>query len=414
MKKFLNISIRVGLMAGAIFFCLPASSADNAELSKVREQIQQKKQEITTQKKSLNDLHAQLQQDEVAIDQINQRLSNSQKKLTLTRQQLRQLETRGRELSAQLNEQEALLASQLDHAYRMGHHDYLKLMLNQQNPAAVGRALDYYGYFNQARLDAIKKIRATQEQLSKNKEQTRKTTDSLSEQVQGQQQDQLELKKRQQAREKTADELKKSLNQDQQQLTKLQTAEKEMQRKIEEARKKLEEERARKKKEALAKARAEARKKGKSEAAAAKQAEARIAAAEGDHKGLGKLRGHLPWPVRGHLVRRFGEHRSGEVAWKGLLIGSATGTAVKAVADGDVVFADWLDGFGHVLVIDHGNGYLSLYGNNSHLNKHSGDSVKRGETIAEVGNSGGQPESGLYFEIRWQGKPVEPQAWLSR
>ena len=102
------------------------------------------------------------------------------------------------------------------------------------------------------------------------------------------------------------------------------------------------------------------------------------------------------------------------MTWKGILIGGGQGASVSAIADGDVVFADWLEGFGNVLVIDHGNGYLSLYGNNASLLKSSGDSVRRGETIAQVGNSGGQPQSGLYFEIRWQGKPVNPSSWLGR
>ena len=102
------------------------------------------------------------------------------------------------------------------------------------------------------------------------------------------------------------------------------------------------------------------------------------------------------------------------MSWKGILISASNGAPVKAIADGDVVFADYLDGFGNVLVVDHGFGYLSLYGNNSSLLKQSGDSIRRGEVIAHSGNSGNQPEPGLYFEIRWQGKPVNPASWLGR
>ena len=412
MEDVLKLLTRVGLLAGALFLSPSLQAADNPDLNKVREQIQQKQQEIRSQKKDLDQLHQQLQQDEAAVTALAKRLQGSQRKLKATRKQLEALAAQGRELTAQLKRQERLLAEQLDHAYRMGNSDYLKLLLNQQDPVAVGRALDYYGYFNQARLDAIAAIKETQQRLAQNRRQTTQTSETLSSLVKEQQQDQTSLQQKQLQRESTVNEIKKSLVDDQQQLAKLRAAEQRMQRKIEEARKRLIAERKRKKAEAVARARAKAREQGRSEAAAEAQASAVIA--QGDHKGLGKERGHLPWPLQGPQVRRFGEHRSGEVTWKGILIGGSEGAPVSAIADGDVVFADWLEGFGNVLVIDHGSGYLSLYGNNSALLKTSGDTVRRGESVARVGNSGGQPQTGLYFEIRWQGKPVNPTSWLGR
>ena len=412
MEDVLRLLTRVGLLAGALFLSPSLQAADNPDLNKVREQIQQKQQEIKSQKKDLDQLHQQLQQDEAAVTALAKRLQGSQRKLKATRKQLEALAAQGRELTAQLKRQERLLAEQLDHAYRMGNSDYLKLLLNQQDPVAVGRALDYYGYFNQARLDAIAAIKETQQRLAQNRRQTTQTSETLSSLVKEQQQDQTSLQQKQLQRESTVNEIKKSLVDDQQQLAKLRAAEQRMQRKIEEARKRLIAERKRKKAEAVARARAKAREQGRSEAAAEAQASAVIA--QGDHKGLGKERGHLPWPLQGPQVRRFGEHRSGEVTWKGILIGGSEGAPVSAIADGDVVFADWLEGFGNVLVIDHGSGYLSLYGNNSALLKTSGDTVRRGESVARVGNSGGQPQTGLYFEIRWQGKPVNPTSWLGR
>ena len=131
MDDFLKLLTRVGLLAGALFFCPSILSANNQELSKVREQIQQKQQEISTQKKSLQELHQQLQKDEEAVNSLATRLRGSQAKLNATRKQLQSLEAQGRELTAQLQRQERLLADQLDHAYRMGNNDYLKLLLNQ-------------------------------------------------------------------------------------------------------------------------------------------------------------------------------------------------------------------------------------------------------------------------------------------
>lgn len=412
MDDVIKLLTRVGLLAGALFLSPSLQAADNPDLNKVREQIQQKQQEIKSQKKDLDQLHQQLQQDEAAVTALAKRLQGSQRKLKATRTQLEALAAQGRELTAQLKRQERLLAEQLDHAYRMGNSDYLKLLLNQQDPVAVGRALDYYGYFNQARLDAIAALKKTQQKLAENRRQTTQTSHQLTSLVKTQQEDQASLQQKQLQRENTVNEIKKSLVDDQQQLAKLRAAEQRMQRKIEEARKRLIAERKRKKAEAVARARAKAREQGRSEAVAEEQASAAIA--QGDHKGLGKERGHLPWPLQGPQIRRFGEHRSGEVTWKGILIGGSEGVPVSAIADGDVVFADWLEGFGNVLVIDHGSGYLSLYGNNSTLLKASGDTVRRGESVARVGNSGGQPQTGLYFEIRWQGKPVNPTSWLGR
>ena len=126
-----------------------------------------------------------------------------------------------------------------------------------------------------------------------------------------------------------------------------------------------------------------------------------------------RQRGQLRLPVRGQVAGRFGAARDGGGTWRGLFIRAASGSEVKAVAGGRVVFADWMRGFGNLLILDHGDGYLSIYGNNDSLLRQVGQSVRGGETIASVGNSGGNPESGLYFEIRHQGQPVDPMKWAS-
>ena len=129
---------------------------------------------------------------------------------------------------------------------------------------------------------------------------------------------------------------------------------------------------------------------------------------------FGQLKGQLRLPVRGELKNRFGRPREGSgVLWKGLFIASAAGQEVKAIAPGRVVFADWLRGFGNLLIIDHGGGYMSLYGNNESLFKQVGDATRGGETVAAVGNSGGNMDSGLYFEIRHQGEAFDPLGWVN-
>ena len=406
---------RVGLLVGALFFSAAIQAAkstpENSELSSVREQIQQKQQAIQVQKKDLASLQQQLKADEDAISAANQKLQNSQSQLGKVRSKLQRLEAQRARLEAQSRQQERLLAEQFDEAYRMGQHDYVKLLLNQQDPAAVDRTMAYYGYMNQARLKILKRLDATKAELLQNKKETSESSRELYSLIDAQKQDQLTLQQKQQQREKTAQELNESLKTDQQQLTKLQLAEKAMLQKIEEQRKRLEAERIRKKKEALARAREKARQEGKSQEAAARKEAARLA--KNDLQGLGKS-GRMSWPVRGTVIRKFGEHRTGEVAWKGILIKTGQGAPVKAAGSGDVVFADWLDGFGNVLVIDHGRGYLSLYGNNQSLNKQVGQHVNTGDVIGSAGNSGNTGATGVYFEIRKAGRPVNPVSLLGR
>ena len=125
-----------------------------------------------------------------------------------------------------------------------------------------------------------------------------------------------------------------------------------------------------------------------------------------------RLRGKLAWPVSGHLVARYGEARAGGVRWDGVLVATERGTPVKAVCAGRVIYADWLPGLGLLAIVDHGDGYLSLYGHNERLYKAAGDAVAAGDTLAAAGDSGGSSRPELYFEIRKGGKPVDPRPWF--
>jgi septal ring factor EnvC (AmiA/AmiB activator) len=125
-----------------------------------------------------------------------------------------------------------------------------------------------------------------------------------------------------------------------------------------------------------------------------------------------RLRGKLTWPVGGRLIASFGDSRAGAIRWDGLLIAADRGRAVKAVHDGRVIYADWHPGMGLLIILDHGNGYWSLYGHNEELFKQTGSSVSAGDTISSAGDSGGRSESALYFQIRRSGKPVDPRPWF--
>ncbi len=132
------------------------------------------------------------------------------------------------------------------------------------------------------------------------------------------------------------------------------------------------------------------------------------------HKPFKALRGGLEWPARGRLVSLFGTQRAGNLKWDGVVIAAKEGSEVKAIHHGRVAFSDWLRGFGLLMIIDHGDGYMSLYGHNQSLFKETGDWVEPGETIAVMGNSGGQRNAGVYFGIRYKGKAVNPKKWCKR
>ena len=209
---------RVGLLVGALFFSAAIqaekTTTENPSLSSVREQIQQKQQAIQVQKKDLASLQQQLKADEEAIAAANQKLQNSQSQLDKVRSKLQRLEAQRAKLEAQSRQQERLLAEQFDEAYRMGQHDYLKLLLNQQDPAAVDRTMAYYGYMNQARLKVLKRLDATKAELLQNKQDTSASSQELRALIDGQKQDQLTLQQTQQQREKTAQNINESLQSD--------------------------------------------------------------------------------------------------------------------------------------------------------------------------------------------------------
>lgn len=137
-----------------------------------------------------------------------------------------------------------------------------------------------------------------------------------------------------------------------------------------------------------------------------------LPAPTGNNINFKSLKGKLNLPVRGKLLNRFGGQRSGKLTWRGLFINASIGSDVKAIAHGRIVFADWLRGFGNLMIIEHTQGYMSLYGNNEALLKRVGDTVRSGDTIATVGNSGGNPDAGLYFELRHKGKAFDPLTWI--
>jgi septal ring factor EnvC (AmiA/AmiB activator) len=290
--------------------------------------------------------------------------------------ELAELNDQMKQLNAQRDEQAKLIASHLAAAYRLSGEDFLKLLLNQQSPEQFDRMIHYHRYFSTARTEALTAYQETLAQIEANAAATRVREDALAEQQRNLDSERDELRSKRRGRERL--------------LVALNT---EMQGKAEE-RSRLTEDR--KRLESLI-------------------AELQRRALKAEATTFARSKGKLPWPTAGKLAHRFGEDRSGGLLkWQGIFIDAPEGTPVAAVHQGRVAFSDWLRGFGLLTIVDHGNGYMSLYAHSDVLYKQVGDRVEAGETIATAGRSGGQSESGLYFEIRSNGAATDPLAWLAR
>ena len=425
------------LIALALTCLLQPAFAD--ERAQTQQQLDATRQDIAELKKLLGKLQEEksgvqkeLKGTETEMGKLEKQVEALQKELKKSESELQRLDAEKKKLQSARTEQQRLIAIQARAAYQNGRQEYLKLLLNQQNPEKFARTLTYYDYLSQARLEQLKSFNETLRQLAN----VEKDIGVQQAQLVAQQSDldtQREAldkvrKERQQALAKLNDDVKArdqklaAREQDQADLSKvLKTIEETLARQAreaEEARQKalIAQQEAEKKRLREAQARADA----DSDTSDAPRKQARptpgaLVSSSGETFGgpFASSRGKLPWPVDGRLLARFGETRGDDARtkWDGVMISASAGSQVHAVHGGRVVFADWLRGAGLLVILDHGNGFLSLYGHNQTLLKSAGDVVKAGESISTVGNSGGQDTPALYFAIRQQGHPSDPAQW---
>lgn len=349
------------------------SAQSDQKLDQLKKAINQQKTTIKQVNNQREQLEQQLKQSDLAISTVVNALANTQKQLSSTKKKLASLEQQQTQLLKQKAQQEQLLAKQLRAAYSSGNHDYIKLLLNQESPAKVQRSVTYYQYLNAARIEEIDQFKETIAKLHQVKVEQMEQVQKLQQLQQEQTAQQQQFSEQKAQREHTIAQLSKQLLNDQQTLDKLVQEESNL-------------------KEALARI-------------------AKLSQQEEDLKGLSRLKRKLSWPVKGKIRRSFGSSKQGYLKWKGVLLSAPTGRQVTTIHSGTVLFSDWLKGYGLVTVVDHGEGYMSLYGHNQALLKSVGDRVETGEAIALVGQSGGQDQSGLYFEIRHNGQAVNPKLW---
>ena len=388
MRKRLCFCLLLGAWTG---LGLAEDLQSGSELNKVESDINTVKQDmqrLSEQKGSLQNLLADIEKryGETAATLKALQIKIEQKYQSLDK--IRQ-DTQAYELKIeQLNKE---LAGQVRAAYAMGQKEKLKLLLNQQDPALSGRMMVYFSYINKERLKKLADLKAAIQHLDQLGKQEKTETDLLDQDIEQKKSEQVALDEARKQRNTLLAQISRDFSSSEQQLNQLQISENSLKNLM--ATLPITEEEL---------------------AADAEQPKELQALAEPSPELNGdftSLKGQLPWPVQGRLAQKFDSPRAEVGRWDGVLIDAGEGTEIKAVTKGKVVYAEWLRGYGLLLIIDHGHGYMTLYAFNQSLYKHIGDTVEAGDVIASVGLSGGRSQAGLYFGIRKKGVPIDPLEW---
>ncbi len=367
--------------AAAVLCILPAAAATpkraqtEAQLKAVQAEIARIHKRESRGQAEVDRMTRELKSAELAVGAARGALDQLQGERAERAQRRAQLAAQKRQLQSQIAAERTALAGELRAAYLIGRDEPLKLLLNQQDPARAGRMLAYYSYFGRARADELARIAANVRQL-----------DALDAQLAGEEQRLAGLESQQSA---ALGQLEDARSKRLAALTSLEAQSRTRAQQLQ----RLQQERA-------------------GLATLLRRLRRAIPAVPSGTDAFSRLRGELTWPVAGRIAASFGQDRAGGLKWDGLLIDTARGAEVRAVYQGRVIFADWLPGLGLLMVIDHGDGYLSLYGHNERLYKKVGDAVAAGDAIAAAGDSGGSPRPELYFEIRKGDRPIDPRPWF--
>jgi septal ring factor EnvC (AmiA/AmiB activator) len=368
-----------------------AYASQQEELDNLRKRIAAVQRNMDKTSESKTEAADSLRESERAISTSNRKLADISAQHRAADQKLGKLQVQLRNLNSDMAVQQALLGKLLYQQYLGGEQEYLKLLLNSQDPNQIARNLQYYQYIARERaawLDTLRKNLASLDTLSiSTREQGEKLASLRTEQAT----QKATLVKQQHARQQVLGKVSLRLRRQRREITRLQHDENRLSQLVNQLTEML------------------AQPTSKSLFRNDKLPDSRF-----DGRPFDQLKGKLTLPVKGELTNRYGTPRPGStVDWKGLFLRTSDGQPVKAIAAGRIVFADWLRGFGNLLIIDHGEGYMSLYGNNETLYKQVGDLVRGGDTIAAAGNTGGNENFGLYFELRHESKPLDPMKWMA-
>lgn len=362
------------LQAGGV----PAQQApDERELGRLQQAIADIKEELADTRRERGSVAQQLEELETSISTVQRSLGELNARIAASEQQLGSLQEQAGTLEQQRGAQLDHVRRYLQSAHRAGKASTLRLLLNQDDPVRGSRMLRYYRYLGSARLAHLADFRSTLDSMSEVSTDISATSEDLKAQQAALEAEQARLAQQQQERQALLDELDVNLQTGAAELAALERQRTEIEALLEELRNSIAE-----------------------------------LDAGGADTPFAERKGQLPWPVEGKVLYSYGsKHALGDLTREGITLGAAAGTPVRAVHHGRVVFSDWLGNSGQLLIIDHGDGFMTLYAHNQDLRKTVGDWVTAGETIATVGNTGGQRDSALYFEIRRNGKAENPVNW---
>lgn len=371
----------------------PAACASKQEqLDNLRKRIAVVQQHMDKTQESKSEVVDALRESERAISNRNRKLAEIAALQQTADQKLGKLQAQQKKLSANMTAQQALLGRLLYQQYLGGSQEYLKLVLSNQDPNKISRDLFYYQYIARDRAATLARLRSNLAALNMSNIATRQQREQLVSLRAEQATQKASLVKEQHTRQRVLSKISLRLRQQRREISHLQRDENRLSQLVNQLA------------IALAKPASQSLLHNNS-----------LPDSRFDGRPFYELKGKLELPVKGELTNRFGTPRPGStVDWKGLFLRTSDGQPVKAIAAGRVVFADWMRGFGNLIIIDHGNSYMSLYGNNETLYKQVGDVVRGGDTIAAAGNTGGNENFGLYFELRHKSKPLDPMKWMAK
>jgi septal ring factor EnvC (AmiA/AmiB activator) len=399
--------------------CASANQADRkqSELDALKQRLQTLQEEFRNTQADRKEAADELRQSERAISSAVRQLRQLDGDRQRARADLQALTQQAAAAKISIQQQQAHLAQALKAAYLRGQGDALKLMLNGADPNQTARDLRYLAHLSRAQHAMIESLRADLARLAALQQQTRQKSNDLAQLQAAREAEQKKLMAEKQQREQVMQKLSEQIQQQRLEISNLKRDERSLTQLVERLNRLMAQQAARE--AARARAAQQAQKSRAEEKDAAVKSGRPVAVntetpvAFSTEQPFSHLKGSLRLPVAGELMNRFGAPREdGGLSWKGLFIRAAQGSAVKVIAAGQVVFSEWLRGFGNLIIVDHGEGYMSLYSNNESLYKQVGERVQPGDAIAAVGNSGGQPDPGLYFEMRHQSRPVNPLLWM--
>ncbi|MFA0812890.1 murein hydrolase activator EnvC family protein [Microbulbifer epialgicus] len=353
-----------------------AEADQQARLAEIKQRIESLQQELNQVRGQRDQLLKDLEENEKDISGLHRRIDQIKRDMRSRSDKLRELQQEQKQLQEARRSMQRRVEQEIAATYRLGRQEQIKLLLNQQDPQNIARQLRYHDYFLQERsrvIDDYLETLTSLKTVSASVEHERAALATKREQLQERQD---KLRSAQQNRRRTLDRLAAKLADGSGELKQLQGDRTRLQKLIDEV--------------------------GRAIASLVNP---------GEQKPFARQRGKMQWPVKGRRANTYGQRRANGITWKGVTIRAAEGEPVRAIHRGRVVFSDYLRGHGMLVILDHGDGYMSLYAHNQSLTRNIGEWVESGDTIARVGNTGGLTQSGVYFEIRHRGTAQNPAAW---